>query len=553
MGGRITTALVATAIWSGCTADVSEIATFPDDVGDPVTQVPPPDAPVPPQSCTSILVYPDADGDGHGDPAGATISCGIPDGFVTIGNDCDDACADCSPVSIDRCDGLDNDCDGRIDEGLTEGTFYRDRDGDGFGVGSESIRMTCGPAPEGYSAHGSDCDDEDPDVSPRSEERCNAIDDDCDALVDEGLISARGDALLIGDAQRTFREVSIAGFAGGYVATWTEPGPRVLYAVLDGTGVPTGAATRIDPSPRVTQTNPNVVVTEVDGVSFAVVVWMEDGSAIRARSVDLSTGAATEPVTLAAPASFARLPVEPVVAGGRVIALWLERREPDQTRGVILDPVLGVPFDDAAVLHVSARTDPDNYGPSAAVTADDPDSLYLGYVDRRPGDARAVGYVSRIAVTPTLTRTGETVRLEPLRDSAMRVVVAGGEDSVLALLGRGTAPDEQTDVFRIDRSSTRSLRATFSGPAEGLVLAVSRAPGGADTLFADATSSSRRMLALGMCATDGAHSATGAVATLLAPWAAMGRRGTDGVAIFAGRVSPTDIDPGVWVRRYGCE
>ena len=45
--------------------------------------------------------------------------------------DCDDSDVNVNSGKVETCDGLDNDCDGEIDEGVTD-TFYSDSDGDGF-------------------------------------------------------------------------------------------------------------------------------------------------------------------------------------------------------------------------------------------------------------------------------------------------------------------------------------------------------------------------------------------------------------------------------------
>jgi streptogramin lyase len=65
-------------------------------------------------------------------------------------------------------DGLDNDCDGRIDEDCPP-----DRDGDGYAP------------PE-------DCDDTDPTIFPGAVEVCNGRDDNCNGVVDEGVANACG-------------------------------------------------------------------------------------------------------------------------------------------------------------------------------------------------------------------------------------------------------------------------------------------------------------------------------------------------------------------------
>ena len=74
----------------------------------------------------------DADGDGY-----------------TAAEDCNDNDASVFPSAIETCDGIDNDCDGTIDEDVGE-TYYADVDGDSFGdpqstVESCSIPSGCRP------------------------------------------------------------------------------------------------------------------------------------------------------------------------------------------------------------------------------------------------------------------------------------------------------------------------------------------------------------------------------------------------------------------------
>ncbi len=84
----------------------------------------------------------------------------------------------------ERCNSLDDDCDGVLDEHVLR-TFYRDADGDGRGVMSEAMQACA--VPEGYSMYGDDCDDTMPGVHPAVPEVCNGIDDDCDGMTDESL------------------------------------------------------------------------------------------------------------------------------------------------------------------------------------------------------------------------------------------------------------------------------------------------------------------------------------------------------------------------------
>ncbi|HEX4823303.1 MAG TPA: MopE-related protein [Candidatus Polarisedimenticolaceae bacterium] len=67
----------------------------------------------------------------------------------------------------------------------TPATWYRDVDGDGYGVASDTVQACDKPA--GYSRSRGDCNDADPAVHPNATEVCNGIDDNCDGKIDEGF------------------------------------------------------------------------------------------------------------------------------------------------------------------------------------------------------------------------------------------------------------------------------------------------------------------------------------------------------------------------------
>jgi hypothetical protein len=60
----------------------------------------------------------------------------------------------------------------------------RDADGDGYGRGDDVVTTSCAP-PQGYAPNASDCDDEDPDISPGRAEDCDGIDQNCNGVVDD--------------------------------------------------------------------------------------------------------------------------------------------------------------------------------------------------------------------------------------------------------------------------------------------------------------------------------------------------------------------------------
>ena len=171
------------------------------------------------------------------------------DGAVEA-DDCNDHDTTVYPGAPERCDNLDNNCDGAIDEGVVP-MWYPDADGDRYGTESGATAACVAPAgtvdvsgdcddenalrhpgayegdctdPTDYNCDGSvgyadadadgfpaceDCDDFAAAVNSAAVESCNTIDDDCDGSIDESGATGEltfyqdGDGDGFGDATDT--------------------------------------------------------------------------------------------------------------------------------------------------------------------------------------------------------------------------------------------------------------------------------------------------------------------------------------------------------------
>jgi len=121
-----------------------------------------------------IKYFTDDDGDKTGPSSSARCLCG-PDGShqVTVGGDCDDTNAELSPLQVEQCDGLDNNCNLLVDDGC-------DDDGDGFCDSDMSIVGS----PAICSQGGGDCYDYASTVHPGAPEiPGDGVDNNCDGVM----------------------------------------------------------------------------------------------------------------------------------------------------------------------------------------------------------------------------------------------------------------------------------------------------------------------------------------------------------------------------------
>ncbi len=188
-----------------------------------------------PEDCEPLTFYADVDEDGFGNNLMPILTCGIPIGYVTDNSDCNDANVLIFPGAIESCNDLDDNCNLIIDEGFPEYTYYLDADADGYGNILSFIVICSATPPTNYVINNSDCNDAnyfihetqlyfadvDGDlygdslnsdlicsllppagfvtnsldcndlnifINPVSNEICNEVDDDCNGIIDDGLI-----------------------------------------------------------------------------------------------------------------------------------------------------------------------------------------------------------------------------------------------------------------------------------------------------------------------------------------------------------------------------
>ena len=130
-----------------------------------------------------LTFYADNDGDGFGNPNIIRIACTSPAGFVLSGEDCDDTNPNINPMALEiPNNGIDENCNGLIDESNDPITWFLDADGDGFGnplVDSLAIAQ-----PRNYVSNSMDCDDTNQLIYENALEIVDNLDNNCDGLVD---------------------------------------------------------------------------------------------------------------------------------------------------------------------------------------------------------------------------------------------------------------------------------------------------------------------------------------------------------------------------------
>ena len=153
------------------------------------------------------------------------------DGYTEDEGDCNDADPDVAPNQAEECNGVDDDCDGEIDESGGSTLFYADADGDTYGDPG-AVTEAC-DQPAGYVTNDEDCDDEHDTAYPGGTEiSWNGIDEDCDGL-DYTIDGCVEDAVNLTSEEMTASYWAIDEYEGTYYETITGFGLPVANWIID--------------------------------------------------------------------------------------------------------------------------------------------------------------------------------------------------------------------------------------------------------------------------------------------------------------------------------
>ncbi|MBI2259212.1 MAG: T9SS type A sorting domain-containing protein [Flavobacteriia bacterium] len=137
------------------------------------------------EGLTMTTYYADLDNDNFGAGIGTEFCSNPGTGYSINNTDCNDNNSAINPLATEICDGIDNNCDGNIDEGLSLTTYFVDSDNDNFGAGIGTD--FCSNPGTGYSINNTDCNNNNSAINPLATEICDGIDNNCDGNIDEGL------------------------------------------------------------------------------------------------------------------------------------------------------------------------------------------------------------------------------------------------------------------------------------------------------------------------------------------------------------------------------
>jgi hypothetical protein len=174
------------------------------------------------------VYYRDADADSYGNLNDTVHRTTQPAGYVIDSTDCNDNSAAIHPGATEVCNGIDDNCNGQIDEGVKT-TFYRDADGDGYGNSSLTIQACS--VPTGYVTNSTDCNDSNSGIHPGATEICDGIDNDCDGQIDKGCSTVSSLSISDTTVNESAKQVQVRV----YLSKTSTIDVRVNYTTVSGT------------------------------------------------------------------------------------------------------------------------------------------------------------------------------------------------------------------------------------------------------------------------------------------------------------------------------
>jgi len=187
--------------------------------------------------------YHDNDGDGYGNPFNYIEACSLDQAksqgsFVATNTDCDDNDKSRYPDAEEVCDGIDNNCDGQVDEGV-KNVYYADKDGDGYGDPNDKTPTCADTPPAGYVDNNWDCNVYDAAISPGAPENSNnGKDDNCNGVIDEVNTALKADH----EYELRILPTPLKLSSGKLVAEAVDPKTGELYSSFTFAALPGGGS-----------------------------------------------------------------------------------------------------------------------------------------------------------------------------------------------------------------------------------------------------------------------------------------------------------------------
>lgn len=379
---------------------------------------------------------------------GDDSTAGCPDGFDLVGGNC-------IPASDAGSDAAIEDA-GEPDQGCSPQEFFRDEDGDGFGD-PEVSTSGCAPG-AGYVDNSMDCNDMAASAAPGMSEVCDALDNDCDFRVDEGLLEV-GEETRLGFGSGDV-DLRIEAYPVGYVVALTEFSERKVVSV--------GPAGGLSLAEWVLGTGDDETVDLhiLEDNRRAIVIEQNADFVVHIRVVALDGTTVSDPVLL--PLASGGSDIRIVEASGRVFASFVTGGSDPFVRHIVeLDGVSGSPLGDVRNVYDFVDPGPFTTGFAPLVPNAAGDGFIAMVVDRAAGDLIAQPYFLPITVEPEILAESP-VAADPDRLAGIVSIVPNDEGDAFGLY---TATDELLVRIGFDSALTETSRRVllFSGEPRLLV------------------------------------------------------------------------------------